>query len=168
MDTDYDNDPFTSAELEQILDGRATPDSLLERRHATRQRDTRQLLEFRAMHAIPDLAVVMDRMTSLEAMNEDLIRRVAMLEAQTATQPVLDGGKLPPKSDITQLWVQVFHSPNLTAKERKTKGGWSLRLTVWISNQRVKREINVRLSMRSLSMSATLSAATSATRRPAP
>jgi hypothetical protein len=91
------------------------------------------------------MTAVMGRMTTLEAMNEDLIRRVAMLEAQTATQPLLDGGRLPAMADITQLWIQVFHSPNLTAKERKTKGEWSLRLTIWVANKRVKREINVRL-----------------------
>jgi len=145
MDTAYDSEPFTSAELEQLLSGRATPNSLLERRHATKQRDAAQIREFHTMQANPDLAAVIDRITTLEAKNEDLIRRVSMLEAQSATQPRLDGGKLPPKSDITQLWVQVFHSPNLTAKERKTKGEWSLRLTVWVANMRVKREINVRL-----------------------
>ena len=93
MNTDYDNDPFTSAELEQILDGRATPYQLLKRRHATQQRDAAQIREFHAMHTTPDLASVMGRMTTLEAMNEDLIRRVAMLEPRV---PIVPADRKPP------------------------------------------------------------------------
>jgi hypothetical protein len=62
------------------------------------------------MQANPDLAAIMDRMTALEVVNEDLTRRVSMLEGQTAAQPVLDGGKLPAMADITQLWTQPISS----------------------------------------------------------
>jgi hypothetical protein len=87
MSAAADTAPFTSAEMQQILDGRAIPDDLLARRHATKQRDGAQIREFHAMQGNPDLAAIMDRMTALEAVNESLIRRVAMLEARVPIVP---------------------------------------------------------------------------------
>jgi hypothetical protein len=44
-------------------------------------------------------------------------------------------------SQITQLKVQIFHSPDLTLKDRKAKTEWTLRLTVWINGLRAMEEI---------------------------
>jgi hypothetical protein len=86
-----------------------------------------------------DIAAIMQHITVLE-------HRITTLEAQIAHQPVmLDGGKLPPMSIITRLECQIFHTPNLSANQRKAKTEWSLRLTVWIADKRAKPDINVRL-----------------------
>jgi uncharacterized coiled-coil protein SlyX len=89
-------------------------------------------------------------------------QRIAMLTAQTTNQqmalerlqgdvagllacvdmrPRLIGGRLPALSEITQLRVQIFHTPGLSPAERKAKTEWSLRLTVWINGLRATEEI---------------------------
>ncbi len=89
-------------------------------------------------------------------------QRIAMLTAQTTTQqmalerlqhdvgrllacvdmrPHLIGGRLPARSEITQLRVQIFHTPDLSLAERKAKTEWSLRLTVWVNGVRANEEI---------------------------
>ena len=137
-DEDYSGiSPFTDTELNQIMSGRASLDDIIQRRAAEAEKASKKAASLH-MHGDVDASALTDRMIALE-------RRLTTLEALLAVQPILEGGKLPPKADITQLWCQVFHSPNLTPKERKTKGEWSLRLTIWINNKKVKREINVRL-----------------------
>ena len=124
-------------------------DTRLERRNAevmaARREAEQQMSEYQAELDSEALANALERLGTLEASNADLQRRIAGLEMQLSITPMLDEGKLPPKADITQLWCQVFHSPDLTPKQRKTKTEWSLRLTVWVRYKRAKKEINVRL-----------------------
>ena len=66
---------------------------------------------------------------------------VGLLMAAVDMRPHLIGGRLPAKSEITQLKEQIFHSPDLPLNERKAKTEWSLRLTVWINGLRAIEEI---------------------------
>ena len=89
-------------------------------------------------------------------------QRIALLTAQTTNQqmalerlqsdvgrllesvdmrPRLLGGRLPALCEITQLKVQIFHTPVLSPVERKAKTEWSLRLTVWVNGVRAVEEI---------------------------
>jgi len=79
--------------LEQRLGGRTTADELLKRRHGMKQSGAAQIRKFHAKQANPDLAAVKNRMAALEAMNEDLIRRVAMLEPRV---PIVPADRKPP------------------------------------------------------------------------
>jgi hypothetical protein len=66
---------------------------------------------------------------------------VAGLLACVDMRPHLVGGRLPAVSEITQLRVQIFHTPGLSPAERKAKTEWSLRFTVWINGMRAAEEI---------------------------
>jgi len=66
---------------------------------------------------------------------------VGLLMAAVDMRPHLIDGRLPAKSEITQLKVQIFHSPDLPLNDRKAKTEWSLRLTVWINGLRAIEEI---------------------------
>jgi hypothetical protein len=79
---------------------------------------------------------------ALERLQSDVSRLLASIEMR----PHLIGGRLPALPEITQLKVQIFHTPDLSVKERKTKTEWTLRLTVWIDGLRAVEEIkSVRL-----------------------
>jgi hypothetical protein len=136
-----DGDRLSDAEVQLLMSGRVSIEDVYARRKAAHQKTARQM----ELLANPDLATALDRLAEIEAHNESLQRRVARLEHLLAASPTLEEGKLPAKADITQLWCQVFHTPDLSTKERRTKTEWSLRLTVWINGTRVKRELNVRL-----------------------
>ena len=140
-----DDSRLTPSELEQFVNGRVAMDEIDQRRTAAKRKAEQQMRSYEASQDNPDLFAMNERIADLVAANELLNRRLAEIEAQLAITPMLEGGKLPPKADITQLWCQVFHTPNLTAKQKKTKTDWSLRLTVWVNGKRVRREINVRL-----------------------
>ena len=128
---------FSPAELRQIAAGENVED-VLARREADRRKPARREQLLRDA----DHGLLLDRFVELEESNKSLMRRVGRLEHLLASMPTMEDGKLPPKADISQLWCQIFYKPDLTAKQRKTKTVWSLRLTVWIRRQRVKREIN--------------------------
>jgi hypothetical protein len=66
---------------------------------------------------------------------------VARLLACVDMRPHLIGGRLPALSEMTQLRVQIFHTPHLSPAERKAKTEWSLRFTVWINGVRAAEEI---------------------------
>jgi hypothetical protein len=136
-----ETDRLSADELHQIMSGRTNVDDVYAKRLAERRKTAQQKL----FTGHFDLTAIEHRLAEVEAHNESLQRRVANLEYQLAATPTIIDGKLPSKADITQLWCQVFYTPDLSPKERKTKTEWSLRLTVWINGQRVKREINVRL-----------------------
>src|ERR1700689_3507061 len=52
---------------------------------------------------------------------EMLKKQVARLNSLVAARPTLEDAKFPDMASISAIWVQIFHSPNLTPKERKTK-----------------------------------------------
>jgi hypothetical protein len=145
IEPEDDHSRLSQFELNQIMSGRATPDEIYRGHDAAKRKAEQQTREYESQQNNPNLFAMGERVAELEAANELLNRRLAAIETQMAMSPVLEGGRLPPKADITQLWCQVFHTTNLTAKQKKTKTEWSLRLTVWVNNKRVKREINVRL-----------------------
>ena len=72
-----------------------------------------------------------------------LEQRLRAVELQNP--PKLVDGKFPPKAKTTGMRCQMFHTPDLSAKDRKTKSEWSLRFTVGMCGQWVKPEINMRL-----------------------
>jgi hypothetical protein len=74
---------------------------------------------------------------ALERLQSDVSRLLASIDMR----PHLIGGRLPALPEITQLKVQIFHTPDLPVKERKTKTEWTLRLTVWINGLRAVEEI---------------------------
>jgi hypothetical protein len=80
---------------------------------------------------------VTNQQMALERLQSDVDRLLASIDMR----PRLVGGRLPPLAEITQLKVQIFHSPSLPLKERKAKTEWSLRLTVWINGSRAMEEI---------------------------
>jgi hypothetical protein len=74
---------------------------------------------------------------ALERLQGDVARLLACVDMR----PHLIGGRLPALSEMTQLRVQIFHTPHLSPAERKAKTEWSLRLTVWINGMRAAEEI---------------------------
>ena len=74
---------------------------------------------------------------ALERLQGDVARLLACVEMR----PHLIGGRLPARSEMTQLRVQIFHTPDLSSAERKAKTEWSLRLTVWINGMRAAEEV---------------------------
>jgi hypothetical protein len=78
------------------------------------------------------------RIAALEAENADFRRKLGMYA-------MLECGQIPQVSDLTKIGCQIWHSPHLTAVQRRSKSVWSQRLTVSILHHRVMEEINVRL-----------------------
>ena len=74
---------------------------------------------------------------ALERLQSDVGRLLACVDMR----PHLIGGRLPALSEMTQLRVQIFHTPDLSPAERKAKTEWSLRFTVWINGVRAAEEI---------------------------
>jgi hypothetical protein len=74
---------------------------------------------------------------ALQRLQDDVARLLACVEMR----PHLIGGRLPALSEMAQLRVQIFHTPNLSPAERKAKTEWSLRFTVWINGVRANEEI---------------------------
>ena len=74
---------------------------------------------------------------ALERLQSD----VGRLSACVDMRPHLVGGRLPALSELTQLRVQIFHTPDLSPTARKAKTVWSLRITVWINGVRAAEEI---------------------------
>jgi hypothetical protein len=86
----------------------------------------------------------------VEASKLDELRKFDELREQiadimTLLPTALNEGRLPPWSMITRIECQIFHTPNLTANQRKAKTEWSLRLTIYRNRKRAKPDINVRL-----------------------
>jgi hypothetical protein len=79
------------------------------------------------------VALLTSQVTNHEMVLERLQSDVSRLLASIEMRPHRIGGRLPALSDITQLKVQIFHTPDLPLKERKVKTEWTLRLTVWIN-----------------------------------
>jgi hypothetical protein len=87
------------------------------------------------------IALLTSQVTNQEMVQQRLQSDVSRLLASIEMRPHLIGGRLPALSEITQLKVQIFHTPDLPLKERKAKTEWTLRLTVWINGLRAVEEI---------------------------
>ena len=87
------------------------------------------------------IALLTAQTTNQQMALERLQGDVAGLLACVEMRPHLIGGRLPALSEMTQLRVQIFHTPNLSPAERKAKTEWSLRFTVWINGVRANEEI---------------------------
>jgi hypothetical protein len=87
------------------------------------------------------IALLTSQVTNQQMLLERLQADVGGLMASTQLQPHLIGGRLPALPEVTQLKVQIFHSPDLLPKDRKAKTEWTLRLTVWINGLRAIEEI---------------------------
>ena len=87
------------------------------------------------------IALLTAQTTNQQMALERLQGDVAGLLACVDMRPHLVGGRLPAVSEITQLRVQIFHTPGLSPAERKAKTEWSLRFTVWINGMRANEEI---------------------------
>jgi hypothetical protein len=87
------------------------------------------------------IALLASQVTNQQMALERLQSNVGGLMASAQLQPHLIGGRLPALPELSQLKVQIFHSPNLLPKDRKAKTEWSLRLTVWINGLRAAEEI---------------------------
>jgi hypothetical protein len=74
---------------------------------------------------------------ALERLQSDVGRLLACVDMR----PHLIGGRLPALCEMTQLRVQIFHTPGLSPAERKAKTEWSLRLTAWVNGVRAAEEI---------------------------
>ena len=87
------------------------------------------------------IALLTSQVTNQHMALERLQSDVSKLLASAELRPHLIGGRLPALSEITHLKVQIFHSPDLPASERKAKTEWTLRLTAWINGLRAVEEI---------------------------
>jgi hypothetical protein len=87
------------------------------------------------------IALLTSQMANQEMVLERLQSDVSRLLTSIEMRPHLIGGRLPALQEITQLKVQIFHTPDLSPKERKAKTEWTLRLTVWINGLRAVEEI---------------------------
>jgi hypothetical protein len=87
------------------------------------------------------IATLTAQTTNQQMMLTHLQTDVSRLLASADMRPHLVGGRLPAKSEITQLKVQTFHTPDLPINERKAKTEWSLRLTEWVNGLRAVEEI---------------------------
>jgi hypothetical protein len=87
------------------------------------------------------IALLHAQVTNQQMAMERLQSDVSRLLASAELRPHLIGGRLPALSEITQLKVQIFHSPDLPARDRKAKTEWTLRLTVWLNGLRAVEEI---------------------------
>jgi hypothetical protein len=80
-----------------------------------------------------------DRIEALEEDNDNFRRALGRYA-------ISESGELPhPDLGITYLKGQIWYSPWLTQAEQRTKGIWSLRLSVDVRHHRLPEEINVRL-----------------------
>lgn len=79
----------------------------------------------------------------LRTANARLVEQMTALEAQLP--PKLENGTFPSFGRISRIECQIFHSPDLTPTDRRTKTEWSLRLSVWLGHRKANPEINVRL-----------------------
>lgn len=87
------------------------------------------------------IALLTSQVTNQQMVLERLQNDVGGLMASAQLQPHLIGGRLPDLPEITQVKVQIFHSPDLLPKDRRAKTEWSLRLTVWVNGLRAAEEI---------------------------
>jgi hypothetical protein len=87
------------------------------------------------------IALLTSQVANQQMVLERLQSNVGGLMASAQLQPHLIGGPLPNLPEITQLKVQIFHSPDLLPKDRRAKTEWSLRLTVWVNGLRAAEEI---------------------------
>lgn len=87
------------------------------------------------------IALLTAQTTNQQMALERLQGDVAGLLACVDMRPHLIGGRLPALSEMTQLRVQIFHTPDLSPAERKAKTEWSLRFTVWINGVRANEEV---------------------------
>jgi len=88
----------------------------------------------------------------VESFRKEFDSKLAQLEMEQkefrrilGAHAVLDKGQFPHPATISKIGCQVWHSPDLTPIERRTKSPWSLRFTIFMHGERVKEEINIRL-----------------------
>jgi hypothetical protein len=84
------------------------------------------------------IAMLNHKIESLQADNDEFRRKLGCYA-------MLEYGQAPHTSDMTYAKAQIWHSPHLTAVERRNKQIWSLRLTVDVMHHRVIEEINIGL-----------------------
>jgi hypothetical protein len=113
--------------LEQL--GLATLQSIIAEQHAQ--------IGVQQRHIALLTSQVTNQAMALERLQSDVGRLLACVDMR----PRLVGGRLPALSEITQLRVQIFHTPDLSPVARKAKTVWSLRMTVWINGVRAAEEI---------------------------
>jgi hypothetical protein len=87
------------------------------------------------------IALLTAQLTNQAMRLERLQNDMGRLSACVDMRPHLVGGRLPALSELTQLRVQIFHTPDLLPTARKAKTVWSLRITVWINGVRAVEEI---------------------------
>jgi hypothetical protein len=87
------------------------------------------------------IASFMSKVTNQDMALERLQSDVGKLLACVDMRPRLVGGRLPALSELTQMRVQIFHTPDQPPAARKAKTVWSLRITVWINGVRAVEEI---------------------------
>jgi hypothetical protein len=83
-----------------------------------------------------------ERARLLEETADYLMAAVAKL----AAQDTLAQGLIPDLRDVSLLEIQIFHTPELTRKQRQ--GGhteWSLRVRVSVAGRRIRQEVNTAL-----------------------
>jgi hypothetical protein len=99
--------------------------------------EQRKQIAVQQQHIALLTAQTTNQQMSMERLQSDVARLLACVDMR----PHLIGGRLPALSEITQLKVQIFHTPDLSSDERKAKTEWSLRLTVWVNGARAVEEI---------------------------
>ena len=94
-------------------------------------------IDLQQQHIALLTAQLTNQVMALERLQSD----VGRLSACVDMRPHLVGGRLPALSEMTQMRVQIFHTPDLPPTARKAKTVWSLRMTVWINGVRAVEEI---------------------------
>ena len=104
-----------------------------------------------------DLAIRIDeierslslRLTRVEEQSRLLLGENDYLKAEVArltAQDTLAQGLLPDLHHVSLLEVQIFHTPELTKKQKQGRHThWSLRIRVSVAGRRIKQEVNVSL-----------------------
>jgi hypothetical protein len=99
--------------------------------------EQQKLITVQRGHIASLTARTTNQQMALERLQSDVGRLLACVDMR----PHLIAGRLPALSEMTQMRVQIFHTPDLSSAERKAKTEWSLRLTVWINGMRAAEEI---------------------------
>ena len=136
-----ENDPL--GRVHETLD--AITELLMELQDETAgKRHQRLLAEQRAQRLMADFD---RRLMDADALRDSIQCVEARLRPfEAKSPPVLEDGKVPPRAQMSRLRCLIFHSANLSSKERKSgKAECSLRFSIGIGGRRAKPEINVGL-----------------------
>jgi hypothetical protein len=94
-------------------------------------------IDVQQRHIVSFMSTVTNQDMALERLQSDVGKLLACVDMR----PRLLNGRLPALSELTQMRVQIFHTPDLPPAARKAKTVWSLRMTVWIHGVRAVEEI---------------------------